>query len=98
MGITNFYHGIINYLTTNGYLDHWTSIHIAAGAFICKVAQWLGASDFWAVMSVVIIGILWELLEYKVENWKPYGSKGRWLRNTISDLAVEIGIAVWMVL
>tara|TARA_Y100000034_G_scaffold85550_1_gene102592 strand:+ start:422 stop:718 length:297 start_codon:yes stop_codon:yes gene_type:complete len=98
MGITNFYHGIVNKLTSNGWLDHWTAVHIAAGAFICKVALWLGASDLWAVLSVAIIGLLWEILEYKIENWKPYGSVGRWFRNTLSDLIVEIGIAVWMVI
>jgi len=26
-------------------LDGWTSYHLAAGLFIAKVAQWLGASD-----------------------------------------------------
>jgi hypothetical protein len=94
----NFHHGIVNYLTSNGWLDHWTSVHMAAGAFICKVAQWLGASDLCAVLWVVIIGIAWEVLEWVVENWKPYGSKKKWLNNTISDLVVEIGLAIWMVI
>ena len=40
--------GIVNWQIETGQLDHWTSYHIAAGAFICKVAQWLGASDLWA--------------------------------------------------
>jgi len=94
----NFHHGIVNYLTSNGWLDHWTATHMAAGAFICKVALWCGASDLWAVLWVAIIGVLWEILEWVVENWKPYGSKKRWLNNTISDLVVEIGLAIWMVL
>ena len=93
-----FHHGIVSYLTKNGWLDHWTATHMAAGAFICKVAQWLGASDLWAVLWVVIIGIAWEILEWVVEGWKPYGSKRVWLNNTISDLVVEIGLAAWMVL
>ena len=50
-----------------GQLDHWTSYHLAAGAFICKVAQWLGASDLWAVLLVVIIGLAWEIYEWFVE-------------------------------
>ena len=50
-----------------GALDGWTSYHLAAGLFIAKVAQWLGATDFWAVMWVVIIGIAWEIFEYIVE-------------------------------
>ena len=93
-----FHHGIVKYLTSNGWLDNWTATNMAAGAFICKVAQWLGASDLWAVLWVVIIGIAWEILEWVVEGWKPYGSKRVWLNNTLSDLIVEIGLAAWMVI
>ena len=93
-----FYHGIAGYLTENSWIDHWTAWHMAAGAFICKVAQWCGASDWWAVGWVAIIGVAWEILEWIVENWRPYGSKKKWLINTISDLYVEIGLAVWMVI
>ena len=94
-----FHHGIIGYLTKNAWLDHWTAVHMAAGAFICKVALWSGASDFWAVMWVVIIGLLWEIYEYVVEGTEEvYGTKQKWMNNTISDLVVEIGLAIWMVL
>ena len=80
-------------------LDIWTSYHIAAGLFIAKVAQWLGSSDFWAVMWVVIIGILWEIFEVYVEGTEEtYGTKKRWAINTASDLFVEIGAAWWMVI
>ena len=94
-----FYHGIVNKLTNNGWLDHWTATHMAAGAFICKVAQWLGASDLWAVLWVVIIGVAWEIFEYFVEGTEEvYGTKRRWFNNTLSDLVVEIGVAAWIVL
>ena len=94
----DFHHGLISYLRENSWLDHWTAVHMAAGAFICKVALWLGASDLWAVLWVAIIGIAWEILEWVVEGWKPYGSKRVWLNNTLSDLIVEIGLAIWMVI
>ena len=94
----NFHHKFFGYLVNNGWLDYWTAVHMAMGAFICKVAQWLGASDLWAVLWVVIIGLAWEWLEWIVENWKPYGTKRVWFHNTISDLVVEIGLAVWMVI
>ena len=94
----DFHHKFFGYLVNNGWLDYWTAVHMAMGAFICKVAQWLGASDLWAVLWVVIIGIAWEILEWVVENWKPYGSKRVWLNNTLSDLIVEIGLAAWMVI
>ena len=94
-----FHHGIVNYLTSNGWLDHWTAVHMAAGAFICKVAQWCGASDWWAVGWVVIIGVAWEVYEVIVEGTEEvYGTKQKWRNNTISDLVVEIGLAAWMVL
>tara|TARA_R100001530_G_scaffold135525_1_gene112946 strand:+ start:243 stop:536 length:294 start_codon:yes stop_codon:yes gene_type:complete len=94
----DFHHKLIGYLRSEAWLDHWTAVHMAAGAFICKVALWFGLSDLWAVLWVAIIGILWEILEYAVENWQPYGSKKKWFNNTMSDLIVEIGLAVWMVL
>ena len=94
-----FYHGIAGYLTENCWIDHWTAWHMAAGAFICKVALWLGASDLWAVLSVLIIGILWEVYEVIVEGTaEVYGTKQKWMNNTISDLVVETGLAAWMVL
>ena len=94
-----FHHGIVGYLTKNSWLDHWTAVHIAAGLFIAKVASWCGASDLWAVMWVVIIGLLWEVYEYVVEGTEEvYGTKRKWMNNTISDLVVEIGAAWWMVL
>ena len=48
---------------SSGALDGWTSYHLAAGLFIAKVAQWLGCSDLWAVLWVLIIGIAWEIFE-----------------------------------
>ena len=81
-----------------GQLDHWTSYHLAAGAFICKVAQWCGASDFWAVMSVFIIGVLWEVAEYFIEGTEEvYGTKKKWAYNTAADFFVETAIAIWIV-
>ena len=72
---------------------------MAAGAFICKVAQWCGASDVWAVLIVLSIGILWEVYEVIVEGThEVYGNKQKWRNNTISDLGVETGLAAWMVL
>ena len=93
-----FHHGIVSYLTKNSWLDHWTAIHMAAGAFICKIALWCGASALWAVLWVAIIGLLWEALEWYIESWRPYGTKRKWMNNTISDLVVEIGLAIWMVI
>ena len=88
---------LFGYLKVNGWLDHWTAVHMAAGAFICKVALWCGANSYEAVMTVLLIGLLWEVAEYFVENWEPWGSKRKWINNTLSDLIVEVGLAIWMV-
>ncbi len=83
----------------SGQLDGWTSYHLAAGLFIAKVAQWLGASDFWAVMSVFIIGVAWEIFEVYVEGTEEtYGTKKKWAYNTGADIFVEVAAAWWMVL
>jgi len=64
-----------------------------------KIAQWCGASDVWAVLIVLIIGVLWEVYEVIVEGTaEVYGTKQKWMNNTISDLVVETGLAAWMVL
>ena len=94
----NFHHKFFGYLVNNGWLDYWTAVHMAMGAFICKVSQWLGATDLEAVLWVVFIGLAWEWLEWIVDGWKPYGTKRVWFNNTLSDLIVEIGLAVWMVI
>ena len=90
---------IYQWQVSSGQLDGWTSYHLAAGLFIAKVAQWLGATDLWAVLWVVIIGLLWEVFEYFYEGTaEVYGTKQKWLNNTLSDLIVEIGLAIWMVI
>jgi hypothetical protein len=89
----------VQWQLTTGQLDHWTSYHLAAGAFICKASQWLGASDFWAVMSVFIIGVLWEVAEYFIEGTEEvYGTKKKWAYNTAADIFVETAIAIWIVI
>ena len=80
------------------YIDKWTGVHMAAGAFICKVAMWLGSSAFEAVLWVLIIGLAWEVMEYFVEGTSPYGGTDNWLKNTLSDLVVETGLAIWIVI
>ena len=94
----DFHHKFFGYLKDEGWLDHWTAVHMAACAFICKVALWCGASDLGAVLWVIGIGFAWEILELLVDKWEPYGSKRKWLNNTLSDLIVEIGLAIWMVI
>ena len=92
--LATFYSWQIN----SGALDGWTSYHIAAGAFLCKVFQWLKFSDIWCVLLVLIVGIAWEIFEYIIEDWRVYGTKKKWAINTASDIFVETAIAWWMVI
>ena len=90
---------LVSWQLKTGQLDGWTSYHLAAGAFFCKIFQWIGWSSFWCVAGVFILGVLWEVFEWFVEgDEETYGSKKRWAYNTTADLIVETGIAWWMVL
>ena len=61
--MNNPLNGLYQWQINTGQLDGWTSYHLAAGLFIAKVAQWLGASDLWAVLWVLIIGVAWEVFD-----------------------------------
>ena len=63
---------LYSWQVNSGQLDGWTSYHLAAGLFIAKVAQWLGASDLWAVLWVLIIGVAWEIFEVYIEGMEEF--------------------------
>ena len=82
---------LVSWQVQTSQLDGWTSYHIAAGAFLCKIFQWLDWSDFWCVA--------WEVFEWFVEgDEETYGTKKAWAYNSASDLLVETAMAWWMVL
>ena len=82
-----------------GQLDGGTAYHLAAGAFLCKIFQWLHWSDFWCVFAVFLIGVALEVFEWFIEgDEETYGTKKKWAYNTGSDIFVETAIAWWMVL
>ena len=89
---------LYSWQVSTGQLDGWTAYHIGAGAFFCKIFQWIGLSDLWCVLGVLILGIAWEIFEWIIENWKPYGTKKKWAYNTGADLLVEIGAAAWIMI
>ena len=89
---------LYNWQVATGQLDGWTSYHLAAGLLIAKVAQWMGSTDFMAVMWVLIIGIAWEIFEWFIEGDEvTYGTKKHWAYNTAADIIVETAAAAWMV-
>ena len=89
---------LVSWQLKTGQLDGWTSYHIAAGAFLCKIFQWCGWSDLWCVLGVLIVGIAWEVFEWFVEgDAETYGTKEKWAYNTAADIFVETAAAAWMV-
>ena len=66
---------LVQWQLRTGQLDGWTAYHIGAGAFFCKIFQWLNWSDLWCVLGVLILGIAWEVFEWIIENYKPYITK-----------------------
>ena len=89
---------LVQWQLRTGQLDGWTAYHIGAGAFFCKIFQWLNFSALWCVLGVLILGIAWEVFEWIIENYKPYITKEKWAYNTMADIVVETGIAWGMVL
>ena len=90
---------LVDWQVRTGQLDNWTAYHIGAGAFFCKVFQWLHWSAFWCVFGVFILGVLWEVFEWLIEgDEETYGTKEKWAYNTGSDIFVETAMALWMVL
>jgi hypothetical protein len=44
------------------------------------------------------MAILWEIIEYYVENWKPYGSVRRWAEDSFLDIFIATACAWWVML
>ena len=38
---------LVEWQIKTGQLDGWTAYHLGAGAFFCKIFQWLNWSDLW---------------------------------------------------
>ena len=89
---------VVSWQIETGQLDGWTAYHLAAGAFLCKIFQWLNFSDLWCVLGVLKVRKAWEVFEWYIENYEPYSTKIRLAYNTMADIVVETAIAWWMVL
>jgi hypothetical protein len=44
------------------------------------------------------MAILWEIIEYYVENWKPYGSVRAWAEDSFLDIFIATACAWWVML
>jgi hypothetical protein len=88
MSIRERYHRAHNWLKAQAFLDNWTFWHTLWGMIGARVFLiWLPP---WACVAIVFAaGVAWEVIEYCLDKWHPYGSVRRWLNNTLSDIFVE---------
>jgi hypothetical protein len=60
--------------------------------------MWLGWQGLDVIVLVFSMAIIWEMIEWKIENWKPYGSLRAWAEDTLMDLFLAIMVSIWIVL
>ena len=60
--------------------------------------MWLGYEKAVVVAIVASLAILWEVIEYMIEQWHPYGSIKAWTEDTLMDLFLAIMVSIWIVL
>ena len=69
--------------------NRYTGVHFLANLGIVWSLSWF-LSPLHAGVVTFAIAVLWEVMEYFVESWKPYGSKKNWIFDTIMDLIVSL--------
>ena len=82
----------------NSKLNVWSFWHLLGGVFLTKVFMWLGWQGLDVIVLVFSMAIIWEMIEWKIENWKPYGSLRAWAEDTLMDLFLAIMVSIWIVL
>ena len=82
----------------NSKLNVWSFWHLLGGVFLAKVFMWIGYDKAVVVAIVASLAILWEVIEYMIEQWHPYGSIKAWAEDTLMDLFLAIMVSIWIVL
>lgn len=82
----------------NSKLNVWSFWHLLGGLFLTKVFYWQGITGLDNIILVFLVALLWEILEWGVENWKPYGSLRAWAEDSILDVFIATACAWWVML
>jgi hypothetical protein len=82
----------------NSKLNVWSFWHLLGGLFLTKVFYWFGFAGLQNIGLVFAMAILWEAIEWKFENYKPYGSLRAWAEDSFLDVFIATACAWWMVL
>jgi len=82
----------------NSKLNIWSFWHLLGGLFLTKVFYWMGISGLDNIVLVFTFAMLWEIIEWWIENWKPYGSLRLWLEDSILDVFIATSCAWWVML
>jgi len=82
----------------NSLLNQWSFWHLLGGVFLTKVFMWFGFENSQVVTTVFLLSILWECLEYAIENWRPYGTVKKYMTDTAMDVFLSTMVSIWIVL
>ena len=84
--------------------NYWGWFHTIAGGLIGKIVNiWL--ADLWSILVVFAGAFIWEFIEFFIEcggSWKEvikiYGSKERWLYDSLGDIILAVLCSILVVL
>ena len=82
----------------NSFLNQWSFWHLLGGVFLTKVFMWSGFTSGQVVLLVFGMSLLWEAIEYAIENWRPYGTVKKYLVDTAMDVFLATMVSIWIVL
>jgi len=82
----------------NSKLNVWSFWHLLGGIFLTKVFMWLGFQGLDVIVLVFFMALLWEIIEWRIENWKPYGSLRAWAEDSFLDVFIAVMSAWWITL
>jgi len=60
--------------------------------------MWLGFATNEVIASVFVLALFWEIIEWRIENWKPYGSLRAWAEDSFLDVFIAVMSAWWITL
>lgn len=83
--------------------NYWGWFHALSGTLIAKVANHFLAAG-WSILITFVIAVIWEIIEFRIEcsgSWseveKIYGTKGKYLYDSVGDVLLALIFAIIVV-
>jgi len=73
--------------------NKWSVFHAGAGLVLAKIGMMLRFDKVNILYMVLIIALVWEMIEYIIENWRVYGSVEAWRTDTLMDIILAMVFA-----